>query len=129
MESCSNNRRDLGRLGEDIACDFLVRNGHVVIERNYRCGHLEIDIITQDADGIHFVEVKCRKSGIQAPPQENVGRAKQERIARAAGRFFRSAKGSGFDGAECFFDVFAVTLSPDEIVTEWIPQAYIPIYK
>ena len=69
MESKDDNRRDLGRQGEDIACDLLKGMGHTILERNYRSGHLEIDIISIDADGIHFVEVKTRRSNIQAPPQ------------------------------------------------------------
>ena len=61
MESREDYRRDLGRLGEDIACDLLRKMGHTILERNYRNGHLEIDIISIDADGIHFVEVKTRR--------------------------------------------------------------------
>ncbi|MGM9787189.1 MAG: YraN family protein [Candidatus Cryptobacteroides sp.] len=128
MENSCNHRRDLGRIGEDIACDFLRSKGHTVVARNYRCGHLEIDIISRDDAGIHFVEVKCRQSGIQAPPQESVDQTKQSRTARAAGRFFRTEAGGRFAGEECFFDIFAVTFDSERITTEWIPQAYIPIY-
>ncbi|MGM9736313.1 MAG: YraN family protein [Candidatus Cryptobacteroides sp.] len=128
MEGSDNLRRDLGRIGEDIACDFLKGRGHVVVARNVRCGHLEIDIISRDGEGIHFVEVKCRQSGIQAPPQESVGLTKQSRIARAAGKYLRTGAGKRFANEECFFDVLAVTFDSDKIITEWIPQAYIPMY-
>ena len=80
MESDGNYRRDLGRKGEDMACVFLEDMGHIILERNWRSGHLEIDIISLDADGIHFVEVKTRRQNIQAPPQENVGSQKQQKI-------------------------------------------------
>ena len=53
MESGDNHRRDLGQKGEDIACGLLEGMGHSILERNYRSGHLEIDIISLDADGIH----------------------------------------------------------------------------
>lgn len=128
MESKDDNRRDLGRQGEDIACDLLKGMGHTILERNYRSGHLEIDIISIDADGIHFVEVKTRRSNIQAPPQYNVDRAKQSRITKAALGFLHSRKGLPLKDYECYFDVVAVTFTDSTFSTEWFPQAYIPIY-
>ena len=53
----------LGKFGEDEVAAFLIGRGHTVLERNWRSGHLEIDLITEAADGIHFVEVKSRKPG------------------------------------------------------------------
>ena len=128
MESGKDSRRELGRRGEDIACDALRNMGHTILERNWRCGHLEIDIISFDAEGTHFVEVKTRRENIQAPPQDSVNRQKQKNIISAAKRFLRSSKGLPHFSSECFFDVFAVTFKGDVCSTEWIPQAYIPTY-
>lgn len=129
MEDSPNSRREVGQAGEDIACNWLVSNGHVILERNYRWGHLEIDIISMDADGIHFVEVKSRKSGIQAPPQDNVGHLKQVRIARAASMYLKSGPGRKLAGKECFFDVFTVIFAQGgRVETEWFPQAYMPLF-
>ena len=128
MESGSNYRGQLGRTGEDIACRMLESMGHIVLERNWRSGHLEIDIISYDAAGIHFVEVKTRRESVQAPPQESVNRRKQSRIVRAAQSFLRSSRGKPFGSHECMFDVVAVTFHGDEHSAEWIPQAFMPIY-
>ena len=128
MESREDHRRDLGRRGEDIACDLLRKMGHTILERNYRNGHLEIDIISIDADGIHFVEVMTHRDSIQAPPQYNVDKAKQSRITKAALGFLHSSKGLPLSSYECHFDIVAVTFSGDASSTEWFPQAYIPIY-
>ena len=128
MESREDHRRDLGRLGEDIACDLLRKMGHTILERNYRNGHLEIDIISIDAGGIHFVEVKTRRDSIQAPPQYNVDKAKQSRITKAALGFLHSSKGLPLSSYECHFDIVAITFSGKSYSTEWFPQAYIPIY-
>ena len=76
MEDSADHRQKLGKSGEDIACRYLEGLGHTILERNWRGGHLEIDIISVDPDGIHFVEVKARQKSIQAPPQDNVGAAK-----------------------------------------------------
>ena len=128
MEGDSNYRRRLGKLGEDIACTLLESMGHTILERNWRSGHLEIDLISLGTDGIHFVEVKTRRLNIQAPPQENVDRTKQARIIRAAGKYLKSGKGTPYGCLECMFDVVAITFEGNEAKTEWFPQAYIPIY-
>lgn len=128
MESDGNYRRDLGQKGEDIACDLLERMGHTILERNWRSGHLEIDIISMDAHGIHFVEVKTRRKNIQAPPQENVNRVKQRKIAKAAIGFLKTGNGLPYGNLECMFDVVAISFERGEVRTEWFPQAYIPIY-
>ena len=128
MEGGSNYRGRLGRLGEDIACKLLEDMGHTILERNWRSGHLEIDIISASADGIHFVEVKARSENIQAPPQENVDFAKQRRIASAAKGFLRNHKGPSFGSGECHFDVVAVIFTERTTLLEYIPDAYIPIY-
>ena len=108
---------------------MLESMGHIVLERNWRCGHLEIDIITYDAVGIHFVEVKTRRENVQAPPQESVNHRKQGRIVHAAQSFLRSGKGKPYGSHECMFDVVAVTFHGEEYSTEWIPQAFLPIYR
>lgn len=128
MESGADHRQDLGRAGEDIACGLLREMGHVILERNWRAGHLEIDIISIDPSGIHFVEVKTRRDSIQAPPQYNVDRGKQQRITRASLAFLHSRKGLPYGSYECHFDIVAVTFSGNDFTTEWFPQAYIPIY-
>ena len=128
MEGGKHYRQDIGRKGEEIACSLLEARGHRIIERNWRYSHLEIDIISINADGIHFVEVKTRRLSIQAPPQENVNHIKQARIAKAALKFLKTGKGLPFGNLECMFDVVAVTFDGDKPRTEWFPQAYIPIY-
>ena len=128
MESGKDHRRELGKQGEDLACEWLRQHGHAILERNWRSGHLEIDIISFDPDGIHFVEVKTRRQSIQAPPQESVDRTKQSRIIKAAHSFLRTRKGLPYGNHECHFDIMAVTFKGEEWTHEWFPQAYIPLY-
>ena len=128
MESRENHRQKLGKLGEELACRHLESLGHTILKRNFRSGHLEIDIISIDHDGIHFVEVKARQKNIQAAPQDNVGYKKQSRITKAALSFLNSRQGLPYGSHECSFDVVAVTFEGDKPRVEWIPQAYIPTY-
>ena len=128
MEDRRNKRQVTGKKGEDVACDLLAGRGHTILERNHRVGHLEIDIISVSADGIHFVEVKARRESIQAPPQDNVDHVKQRRIATAAKGYLRSRKGLPFNGCECHFDVIAVIFKDNTAQVDYFPDAYIPIY-
>ena len=54
----SENRRRVGELGEGIACRFLMKHGHKILDRNYRKKWGEIDIISKKDNILHFIEVK-----------------------------------------------------------------------
>lgn len=122
------HRKSLGKNGENLACGFLTQRGHVILERNWRYGHLEIDIITSDRYGIHFVEVKTRQHNVQAPPQDNVNPAKQRRIVRAAQHYLKVSDKISSGNDECFFDIVAITIKEKDANIEWIPQAFIPLF-
>ena len=122
-------RRRLGDLGEDQACRYLERLGHVVQERNWRKSHLEIDIISQDVNGVHFVEVKSRVAPVTAAPEENVTPLKQRKIASAALRCLHNSKDPLLSSdSEVHFDIVAVTFEGGEEKIEWFPDAFIPMY-
>lgn len=119
----------LGKRGEDVACSFLEGLGHRILERNFRSGHLEIDIISVDGYGVHFVEVKSRVAPVSAEPEESVTRLKQRKITKAALRYLHSYGKRSQQGAqEVFFDVMAVTFDRGKERVEWFPGAYIPLY-
>lgn len=115
----------VGRRGEDIACEFLAEEGHTILERNWRSGHLEIDIITLDRIGIHFVEVKTRRPPVQAAPQDCVNVVKQRRIVKAA-QAWTARHGS--QEAERHFDIVSVVMDGTGTYTEYYPDAYIPTF-
>ena len=85
-------RMELGKRGEDVACEFLTGKGHTIVQRNFRSGHLEIDIISLDRNGVHFVEVKSRVAPVMVSPEENVTASKQRKVADAALRYLHTAK-------------------------------------
>lgn len=121
-----NKKEGLGRRGEDLVCKYLIDNGHTILERNWRSGHLEIDIISLDKVGIHFVEVKSRVAPLQAAPEENVDRVKQRRVTKAAGRYL----GHYFadEEIEALLDVAAVTFDGSKVYLDYFEGAYTPTY-
>lgn len=129
IENTVTPRMALGKMGEDIACGFLSGNGHTIIERNFRTGHLEIDIISLDGNGVHFVEVKSRMAPVAVSPEENVTAAKQKKVAEAASRYLRMSKDKRISGdLEVNFDVVAVTFDGGKEIVEWFPNAFYPMY-
>ena len=57
-----------GKRGEAAVADYLTAKGHTIVARNWRCGHLELDIVSLDKTGLHFVEVKTRSSACFVQP-------------------------------------------------------------
>lgn len=106
--------------------EFLANNGHVVLDLNWRCGHLEVDVVTMDRLGLHFVEVKTRSSSAVIEPQENVGFVKQRRLAEAARRYL-TKNGGRFGAMEVFFDVAAVIDDGKCLEIKYFPNAFVPI--
>ncbi len=121
----ADTRSTIGKMGEDAACRYLMERGHALLERNWRSGHLEVDIITRAADGLHFVEVKSRVAPLMADPQDNVRRAKQQHIASAARRYIAAL--DAFD-EEVWLDVVAVVFDGSKTEITYFPGAYTPIY-
>lgn len=120
---------ELGRRGEDVACEFLTGKGHTIVQRNFRAGHLEIDIISLDRNGVHFVEVKSRVAPVAVSPEENVTVSKQRKVADAALRYLNMAKDKRISGdLEVNFDVVAVTFDGGKEIVEWFPNAFYPMY-
>ena len=73
-----------GALGEQAAVDYLRQNGFMIVERNYRIGRSEVDIIATRYDELHFVEVKTRKYSSLTAPEEAVTEQKLRAMRRAA---------------------------------------------
>lgn len=74
----------VGRYGERVAAEHLVSSGLAILDRNWRCGDGELDIVARDGDALVFVEVKTRSSTAFGDPAEAVSAVKAARIRRLA---------------------------------------------
>ena len=76
-----------GAMGEQAAVDYLRQNGFMIVERNYRVGRSEVDIIASRYDELHFVEVKTRKFGTMTAPEDALTEQKAKALRRAASAY------------------------------------------
>ena len=85
-------KQALGRLGEDIAADYLEKNGYRIVRRNQRFGKNELDIVCEDDNYIVFVEVKTRSTDKHNyfRPADAVNARKQQNLLSAAAMYIRS---------------------------------------
>jgi putative endonuclease len=75
---------DFGRIAEHLAARSLERHGWTILERNFRCGHKEIDLIARRGDTVAFIEVKARTSRTFGHPLDAITAHKRREITTVA---------------------------------------------
>lgn len=83
----------LGRAGEDAAARFLTELGYVVLDRNWRCGLGEIDIVASDGTSLVVCEVKTRGGSVYGSPAEAVTYEKLARLRLLAIEWVKASTG------------------------------------
>lgn len=105
-------KRKIGDIGEALAARFLVKQGYQIIERNYLRKWGEIDIVAQNKEVLHFVEVKSLtwKPSFQVSylPEDAVRAWKKQRMGRAIRTYLLDRKIS--DETDFQIDIAAVFL-------------------
>ena len=107
-----------GRKYEDMACEYLKKNGFSIIERNYRSVTGEIDIVATHGKTLVFIEVKGRANDKFGSPVEAVNKPKQLKIVKTAICFIKQNK---LNPKEIRFDV--VGINPENEI-EHIENAF-----
>jgi putative endonuclease len=74
----------LGRTGERLAAEELVRGGYRILERNFFCRYGEIDLVAEHEHDLVFVEVKTRRGNAYGLPEESVTVRKQRKLIQTA---------------------------------------------
>jgi len=122
------NRQDLGKKGEDVALEYLLQRGMQLLERNWRCGHKEIDLIMLEGDCIRFVEVRSREYPSVVDPFESITLPKRRKIISAA-RGYLAGKGRGLSGGkEAAFDVVSILFNGELFELKYIREAFGPTW-
>lgn len=98
---------DLGKWGEEVASAYLEQKGYRIIERDWRSGHRDIDLIAISATDIVFVEVKTRSSRSYGEPYEAVSAQKLRNLRSAIHHYVRSRNPS----RRPRFDVISIVMT------------------
>jgi putative endonuclease len=88
-----NHNRDVGVWGENLAADYLIKNGYSILERNYRTPRGEIDLVAMhnsEDTCLVFVEVKTRTSNGYGYPEQAVTRIKWLRLEGAIDHYLEN---------------------------------------
>ena len=115
----------LGRQGEDLAVAFLREKGLQILDRNWKLGDLETDIVAKQDDELVFVEVKTRRHGSLTTPLSAVDGRKQHRICLAADSYIKTYR----IDSPYRFDVICVVYNEKASNIEHIEGAFRPRLK
>lgn len=115
--SSRGHKQRLGARGEQLAADWYVAHGYVVVARNWRCREGELDLVLLATDGdLVFCEVKTRSSDRFGVPAEAVTYAKQRRLRTLAARFLAAEGRPSAARRGVRFDVAAVMGGRVEVI-------------
>ena len=100
--------KETGRLGEELAWNFLKRKGYEIVKSNFSTRFGEIDLICKDGDTTVFVEVKTKRGVDFGTPEEMYTKGKAERVKRMASVYLEGRE------ANCRIDMVAIVLGESD---------------
>jgi len=106
-----------GNLYEERALNFLLQQGQVLVERNYRCKWGELDLLMDDGGALVVVEVRYRKNDRYGSALESVTSTKQARIIAATKHYIVAKR----IDQPIRFDVVAIT---GDTSPQWVKNAF-----
>jgi len=99
---------ELGKQGEQLAEEYLIKKGYTILHRNWRYSHYEIDIVALKNKTLQFIEVKLRQN--YSTPEESVSKKKIKYLLQAADEFlFRNKEYKNFQ-----LNILAITMKRTE---------------
>ena len=119
------NTRDKGINAEEIAVQYLVKNGYDILERNWYHHHYELDIIALKNNIVSIVEVKSLSRNYMQEPYQSVNRNKQRMIIAATNAYIRMHNIND----EVRFDIISIVFNKNEPQIEHIENAFYPRVK
>lgn len=116
------NTIETGYKTESLALDYLLENGLILRDRNFRSRFGELDLIMQDHESIVFVEVRLRTKTEFGDGAASVDHRKQRKLCKTALNYLKLKR---LNNHICRFDVISVSRSIDDSVKiDWIKNAF-----
>jgi putative endonuclease len=81
---------ELGKWGEALAAKFVEKKGYDIIERDWKSGHHDLDIIARDEDTLVIIEVKTRRNRLFGDPEEAIDYKKRQSLQSAINHYVKS---------------------------------------
>jgi putative endonuclease len=114
------DHNDLGKLGEELAVDFLQQNGYEILETNWTFQKAEVDIIAKKENTLAIIEVKTRSSLDFGLPQDFVKPKKIQLLVKAVNEYVFS---NDLD-VEVRFDIIAIHKQGQSFAIEHLVDAF-----
>ncbi|WP_282134756.1 YraN family protein [Seonamhaeicola maritimus] len=111
---------ELGKKGEQLAVDFLIKKNYNIVERNYRFDKAEVDIIAKNGDTLAIIEVKTRSSTDFGNPQDFVKPKQIKNLVKAVDEYVTV---NGLD-VEVRFDIIAIVKEGNQFNIEHLENAF-----
>ncbi|ARV09563.1 hypothetical protein BTO05_07880 [Winogradskyella sp. PC-19] len=111
---------ELGKKGEQLAVDFLLKDDYEIVERNYRFEKAEVDIIAQKKDILAIVEVKTRSTTDFGNPQDFVKPKQIKNLVKAVDEYVTV---NDLD-VEVRFDIIAIVKEKGKFKIEHLENAF-----
>ena len=112
---------ELGKKGEQLAIDFLIKNNYKILEKNYRYLKAEVDIIAQKNNVLAAIEVKTRSTDYFGNPQDFVN-PKKIKLLLSAIDYYVTEKNLDVDVR---FDIIAIIHQKNENKIEHLKDAFL----
>ncbi len=81
---------ELGKWGEDLAAKFLEDQGYEILERDWKSGHHDLDIVAGNEEGLAIVEVKTRRNRLFGDPEEAIDYKKRLSLQSAINHYIKA---------------------------------------
>jgi len=112
--------KTLGKIGEDIAEEYLLTQGYEVVNRNWSFKKWELDLVVKKDDEWRFIEVKTRSSIKYGYPEEAVDDLKIENLYLAIDAFLRE---NDLKIDNFHLDIIAIILNDKDFDVRWLKDA------
>ncbi len=109
-----------GQQAESLAAQYLTNRGYQILEKNYRSGRAEVDIIGQIGALIVFIEVKSLQKTFYGNPEDRIGEHKKHMLLQAANAYQMDKNWH----KEIRFDAISVNFYPQAIKIEHFEDAF-----
>lgn len=109
-----------GQQAERLAAKYLISMGYIILEKNYRSGRAEVDIIGKIGPFIVFIEVKSLQKTLHGNPEDSIGERKKHMLFQAADAYQIEKNWH----KEIRFDAISVNFYPQAIKIEHFEDAF-----